>query len=114
MNLAGNQIGGGINRHGEGIYTAEGITAISDALRVNGVLTTVWTSAYNPMPCIYLSCPWTNTQVCIPVQLNLAGNRLCGVWDNYDGRGLQGTYTTEGIKVLADALLVNGVLTSLE
>ena len=31
----------GLDRRGRGTYTAEGITAIADALRVNGALTQV-------------------------------------------------------------------------
>ena len=42
------------------------------------------------------------------LQLNLAGNWLCGM----DGRG-EGTYTAEGIKALADAVAVNASLTNL-
>ena len=38
LNLANNQLCG-LNYRGEGTYTAEGIIAISEALRVNGVLT---------------------------------------------------------------------------
>ena len=52
--------------------------------------------------------------MCVPMQLDLASNRLCGLWDDYDGQGLKGTYTAEGISMLADALRVNASLTSLE
>ncbi len=47
INLSGNQLCGiRTDRRGQhGTYTAEGITAIADALLVNGALTTVWTSA---------------------------------------------------------------------
>jgi hypothetical protein len=38
LNLSENQLCG-INEDGQGTYTAEGITAIADALRVNGALT---------------------------------------------------------------------------
>jgi len=38
LDLSGNQLCG-VNECGEGTYTAEGITAIADALRVNGALT---------------------------------------------------------------------------
>ena len=41
-NLCGIQTDGHVQR----CHTAEGITAIADALRVNGTLTTVWTSAH--------------------------------------------------------------------
>jgi hypothetical protein len=38
LDLSGNHLCG-INEYGQGTYTAEGITAIADALRVNGGLT---------------------------------------------------------------------------
>jgi hypothetical protein len=40
LNLSENQLCG-LDRHGRGTHTAEGITAIADALRVNGALTEV-------------------------------------------------------------------------
>ena len=40
LNLSGNQLCG-INYHGQGTYTAEGITAIAEALKVTGSLTKV-------------------------------------------------------------------------
>ena len=42
-------------------------------------------------------------------QLDLSNNQLCGIDYTY-GRG---TYTAEGITAIADAMRVNGVLTSL-
>jgi hypothetical protein len=45
----------------------------------------------------------------IVFQLNISNNRLCGL--DEDGRG---TYTAEGITAIADALCVNGALTSLD
>ena len=45
--------------------------------------------------------------------LNLAQNQLCGIWTDWRG-DKQGTYTTEGITAIADALRVNGALTSLD
>ena len=44
---------------------------------------------------------------CVLLQLDLAGNQLCGL--NWNG---EGTYTEEGIKALADAVAVNASLTS--
>jgi len=74
----------GVDRNGRGTYTAEGITAIADALRVNSSLTS----------------------------LDLENNQLCGVPDFGRGyRGYRGTYNAEGITAIADALRVNGVLT---
>ena len=43
------------------------------------------------------------------LQLNLSGNELCGL-DNDGG----GTYNAEGITAIADALRVNGGLTSID
>ena len=43
---------------------------------------------------------------CVLLQLNLAGNQLCGL----DIQGM-GTYTAEGIKALADAVAVSASLT---
>jgi hypothetical protein len=40
LDLSNNQVCG-FDHNGEGTYTAEGITAIADALRVNGALTEV-------------------------------------------------------------------------
>ena len=75
----------GLDHNGVGTYTAEGITAIADALRVNGALTTI----------------------------NLSKNMLCGV-DDW-GRGmLRGTNTAEGITAIADAMRVNGGLTKIK
>jgi len=39
LDLSSNQLSLGLDLHGRGTYTAEGITAIADALRVNGALT---------------------------------------------------------------------------
>jgi Ran GTPase-activating protein (RanGAP) involved in mRNA processing and transport len=41
LDLSNNQLCGIDHNTGQGTYTAEGITAISDALRVNGSLTSV-------------------------------------------------------------------------
>ena len=72
----------GVDQNGRGTYTAEGITAIADALRVNSSLTS----------------------------LDLENNQLCGV-DRVVRGTYRGTYTAEGITAIADALRVNGVLT---
>ena len=44
--------------------------------------------------------------------LDLADNQLCGLWTDYYGQ--HGTYNTEGITAIADALRVNGSLTEME
>ncbi|KOO28689.1 hypothetical protein Ctob_002593 [Chrysochromulina tobinii] len=81
LNLSKNQLCG-LNFLGTGTYTAEGITAIAVALRVNGGLTSI----------------------------NLSENQLCGIGTDWTG-GEHGTYTAEGITAIADALRVNGALT---
>ena len=47
------------------------------------------------------------------MQVNLSSNRLCGIWDDYDGRGEKGTYNAEGIKAIADALCATASLTKI-
>ena len=44
--------------------------------------------------------------------MNLSNNRLCGVWDEYGEQ--KGNYNAEGINAIADALRVNGGLTSID
>ena len=83
LDLSGNKLCG-LDSCGRGIYSAEGITAIANALRVNGGLTSI----------------------------DLSNNQLCGVWTDY--RGQHGTYTAEGITAIADAMRVNGGLTRVD
>ena len=52
------------------------------------------------------------THLCLLRQLNLSNNRLCGVWTE-DGNQ-HGNYNAEGINAIADALRVNGALTSID
>ena len=139
LNLFNNQLCG-LDDYGIGTYTAEGITAISDAMRVNGLLTALDLSSN------YLTDEGVSA-VCEAIQsnketkltslnlgdneigpvganavaamvvvtgsltsINLSKNKLCGVWTDDDGEQ-QGTYTAEGITAIADALRVNGGLT---
>ena len=51
--------------------------------------------------------------VCLVLQLDLSGNRLCGLYYDDDDE-LCGTYTSDGIMALSKALEVTGSLTSLE
>ena len=44
--------------------------------------------------------------------IDLSGNQLCGIYTYL--RELRGTYTTEGIAAIAEALRVNGALTALD
>ncbi len=84
LDLSRNQLCG-VNKYGQGTFTAEGITAIADALRVNGSLTS----------------------------LDLSNNALCGLVQGVFS-GVQGTYSEESITAIAEALLVNGALTSVK
>jgi Ran GTPase-activating protein (RanGAP) involved in mRNA processing and transport len=93
LDLSYNQLCG-IDNDGEGQYNAEGITAIADALRVNGGLT---------------SLNLSSNQLC---GVNLSSNQLRAVRSDYRGRE-NGTYNAEGIIAIADALRVNGGLTKL-
>jgi Ran GTPase-activating protein (RanGAP) involved in mRNA processing and transport len=43
-------------------------------------------------------------------QINLAGNGLCGGYTDSNGR-VQGTYTAEGIKAIADSIAVSASIT---
>ena len=95
IDLSGNQLCGiwtdGYGNQ-QGAYTAEGITAIANALRVNCALTS----------------------------LDLSNNALCGVVQTFSRvfssgpDGVSGTYTAEGITAIADALRVNGGLTAVD
>jgi len=53
-----------------------------------------------------LLTPLLLTNLCLFWQLNLANNRLCGTQE--------GKYTLKGINAIADALRVNGALTSVK
>jgi len=138
LDLSSNQLSLGLDLHGRGTYTAEGITAIADALRVNGGLTALDLSFNNLMDegvsevCEAIQNnketklaslnfesnrigPVGANAVAAMVavnggltSINLSGNRLCGVWTDF--RGQQGTYTSEGITAIADAMRVNGAL----
>ena len=142
LDLSDNQLCGK-DRWGRGTHTAEGITAIADALRVNGGLTEL-NIAGNSIKDEGI------TAICNAVQgnkegklakLNVAGNnmspvgatavaamvavtgaltsidlsynQLCGVRIDHRGRE-NGTYTAAGIIAIADALRVNGALTKIE
>ena len=45
--------------------------------------------------------------------IDLSGNQLCGIWTDWRG-DQHGTYTTEGIIAIANAVRVNGGLTKIE
>ena len=78
----------------------EGAKAIAEALHVNASLTSVLAF---PRPYLLTSCLHGPPP---SPQLDLSANRLCGV---EFGRG---TYTSEGIIAIANALHVNASLTS--
>jgi Ran GTPase-activating protein (RanGAP) involved in mRNA processing and transport len=141
IDLSGNQLCGiwtdGYCKQ-QGTYTAEGITAIADALRVNGALTALNLSSNclkdegvsavceaiqsnNETKLASLNFGDNNigpvganavaAMVAVTgrlTSLDLSNNSLCGV------NVYRGTYTAEGITAIADALRVNGALTSVK
>ena len=103
LDLSNNQLCG-LDSHGNGTYTAEGITAITDALRVNGALTRLVLKDNNigPQGAKYLSeALKTNKSV---TELDIS-NR---------GGSSSGDMKAEGAKYLAEMLSVNGALTKIE
>ena len=91
LDLSYNQLCGVYYEYGElrGTYTAEGVLAIANALKVTASLTSI----------------------------NLAGNCLCGIWEEYEsGKGMvqKGTYSAQGITAIAEALKVTASLTRLD
>jgi hypothetical protein len=140
----------GIDKRGHGTYTAEGITAIADALRVNGGLTVTnllgnqldaesakmlaevakqkgislcgiqrdQTTAdfrkkgLGPPDVILLGSDLSQAVVTGALTaLNLSSNDIGGYWDSWPEEYI---YTPQGPKAIADALLVNGALTSVD
>ena len=59
-----------------------------------------------------LLTPLLLTHLCLFRQLNLSNNPLCGVWVEIGEQ--KGKYNAEGINAIADAIRVNGGLTSLD
>jgi len=116
LNLSCNQLC--VDYHGEGTYTTEGITAIADAMRVNGALTTVWTSAHDSLSLLRLP---DLSLVCVPLasQFDLSNNMIGGHYED-DGYGGDGdsqykfVADPEGVQAIAGALRVNGALTKIE
>ena len=49
LDLSGNELCG-LDEDGDGDYTAEGIIALAEALKVNGSLASVWAPAHQPCP----------------------------------------------------------------
>ena len=111
LNLGDNQLCG-LDGYGRGTYTADGITAIADALRVNGSLTSInmsrnhLTNFGEDMTGIKELAAALGVNGSL-TSINLSNNVLCGM--KYG----QGTYTAEGITAIADALRVNGSLTKM-
>jgi hypothetical protein len=138
LDLSNNELCG-LDRSGRGTYTAEGITAIADALRVNGGLTAlnlsrnylkdegvsavceaIQSNKKTKLASLNMSENCTGpvgaksvlAMVAVTgglTSLNLSANQLCGL-DRYGS----GTYTADGITAIADALRVNGALTSVD
>ena len=119
----------------QGEYTAERITAIADALGVNGGLTSLNLSDNALCGVVrtfgesddesgtYTAEGITAIADALRINggltsINLSNNQLCGVWTdhhrNSHGNFQHGTYTAEGITAIADAMRVNGLLTKIE
>jgi Ran GTPase-activating protein (RanGAP) involved in mRNA processing and transport len=108
LDLSSNQLCG-LDCYGRGTYSAEGITAIADALR-NGALTKIdvsWNFFGPEGAKVFADALRVNGAL---TSINLSDNQLCGVWTDHRQCG-HGTYTAEGITAIADALRVNGALT---
>ena len=86
-----------------------GAESVAAYVAVNGVLTTVWSPAHEPCP--HEPHCSMRFNACIHSQLNLSFKAIGGYYD-YSHRKV--IYTPEGPKAIADALLVNGSLTSLD
>merc|ERR1712060_629137 len=88
----------------------EGAKAIAEALEVNRVLTScdLMLNNIGVEGAKALASALEVNRVL--TELNLSTNRLCGVWNEWDGQ--KGTYMDESITALAEALKINGVLTS--
>ena len=141
LNLSDNQLCG-LDDCERGTYTAEGITAIADALRVNGGLTKMSLAHNNfgeeGIKAICEALEQNKTlkeldisgnirgtaeakhvanMICVNgglTSIDLSANLLCGTtWTDGNGNQLV-TYTAEGITAIADALRVNGGLTSID
>ena len=53
LDLSSNELCG-VDNFGRGTYTVEGIKALSDALSINGELTTVRTAAHEAFTCVLI------------------------------------------------------------
>jgi NLR family CARD domain-containing protein 3 len=142
LDLSNNQLCG-LNHYGRGTYTAEGITAIADALLVNSTLTKL-SLAQNKLEeagtkaiCEALEQNMTLKELDIRQEFWIGSNtggsagakhvaKMVRVNGGLTSLNLSsnelcglhkdgcGTYTAEGIAAIADALRVNGGLTSLD
>ena len=87
----------------------EGAKFITEALRVNASLTQVLAFCHAPSLAPHLTLLSSHSLsggLFIHAQVNLSMNALCGI-DIYG----KGTYTSDGIKAIADALRVSASLT---
>ncbi len=99
-----------VNILGRGSYTAEGITAIAEALRVNGSLTecNLRANSIGAEGAKQLADALRVNGVL--TSLNLSSNDIGGYWDDDQKTCV---FTPVGPKAIADALLVNGGLTKM-
>jgi hypothetical protein len=108
----------GINRDGEmKMWDFSGIAALAEGLKQNCSLTSIKWAAHGTefrasgthcMFSAHTCCPRPSMRP-LPVLLSLSGNQLCGI-DSSGG----GTYTSEGITQISEALKVNQMLQSIK
>jgi Leucine Rich repeat len=103
LDLSSNELCG-LDRRGRGTYTAEGITAIANALRVNGVLTKV-SLAKNQLG------EEGTKAICEALEQNKTLKELDISGGKFGKSNIGGT---AGVKHVAKMLGVNGALTKIE
>ena len=97
--LGGNQLCG-VDGHGRGTYTTEGITKLCEALRGSAVTSLRCVTAHTES--FFVSTPVDGPHNhCRAV--SLANNQLCGLCEGTHGN-IHGTYTIEGITKLCEGL----------
>jgi len=102
INLSNNVLCG-VEHWGQGIYTVEGITAIADALRVNGALTS-----------LAISNNRMGDDGVKPICEALRQNSSLKALDLNASQTSGGEIGPQGAQYLADLLSVNGALTSVD
>ena len=96
---------------GSNIGGPAGAKHVADMLSAMASLTTVCASRETTR--IFPQAALLSDSLTRSLQVNLSGNRLCGIWtEGFSLHQQKGTYTAEGIKAIANALRVSASLTS--